>query len=74
MNGFRFDPAPWLPAHDKATLDYVRAIRRDEMEYTNANGYSVKVVIDHCRRYCEPLFTKGELTLLLIDDKGCIYA
>ncbi len=34
----------------------------------------VKVVIDHCRRYCEPLFTKGELTLLLIDDKGCIYA
>ena len=46
MNSFRFDPAPWLPAHDRATLDYVRAISREEMEYTNEHGYSVKVVID----------------------------
>ena len=46
MNSFRLDPAPWLPAHDRATLDYVRAISREEMEYTNETGFSVQVVVD----------------------------
>lgn len=46
MNRFRFQPAPWLPAHDVDTLERVRNIRREDMEYTNEHGYSVQVVID----------------------------
>ena len=46
MNQFTFQPAPWLPAHTQETLDHVRSIRREDMEYTNENGFSVKVVLD----------------------------
>jgi 6-phosphogluconolactonase/glucosamine-6-phosphate isomerase/deaminase len=46
MAGFQFDPAPWLPVHDPEVLARVRAITRDEMEYTNEHGFSVQVVID----------------------------
>ena len=31
------------------------------------------VVISHCTRYCTPLLPNGNLTILLIDDKGKIY-
>ena len=31
------------------------------------------VVISHCTRYCTPLLPHGNLTILLIDDKGKIY-
>ena len=43
---FNFKPAPWLPAHDPEVLNYVRNIKREDMEYTNENGYSVRVVHD----------------------------
>ena len=45
---FRFKPAPWLPHSDLPLeeLERVRNIRREDMEYTNENGYSVKVVIN----------------------------
>ena len=45
---FRFLPAPWLPHSDLPLeeLERVRNIKREDMEYTNENGYSVKVVID----------------------------
>ena len=46
MNSFRFKPAPWLPGHEVEMLERVRNIRREDMEYTNENGYSVKVVLD----------------------------
>ncbi len=32
------------------------------------------VVIGHCYKYCKPLLPSGELTILLIDDNGKIYA
>jgi cobalt-precorrin-5B (C1)-methyltransferase len=32
------------------------------------------VVIGHCYKYCKPLLPFGELTILLIDDNGKIYA
>ncbi len=32
------------------------------------------VVISHCYEYCKPLLPAGELTILLIDDNGKIYA
>jgi len=41
---FDFEPALWLPTKDKAVLEYCRNIKREEMEITNDNGYSVRVV------------------------------
>ena len=41
---FDFTPAAWLPTQDKAVLEYCRNIKREEMEITNENGYSIRVV------------------------------
>jgi len=41
---FDFKPSEWLPVQDKAVLEYCRNIKREEMEITNENGYSIKVV------------------------------
>ncbi|MBR3934217.1 MAG: hypothetical protein IKJ68_09980 [Clostridia bacterium] len=47
MKEFNFKPAPWLPFADDVELhDRLRKMTRDEMEYTNENGYSVKIVPD----------------------------
>ena len=45
---FRFKPAPWLPHSNLPLeeLERVRNIKREDMEYTNENGYSVKIVLD----------------------------
>ena len=45
---FRFRPASWLPHSELPLeeLERVRNIRREDMEYTNENGYSVRVVLD----------------------------
>ena len=43
---FDFRPARWLPHYDNEVLQRVRSIRREDMEYTNENGYSVRVVHD----------------------------
>ena len=43
---FEFKPASWLPSRDVDMLERVRNIKREDMEYTNENGYSVKVVLD----------------------------
>lgn len=41
---FDFSPAAWLPTQDKAVLERCRNLRREEMEITNASGYSIRVV------------------------------
>jgi len=41
---FDFSPAAWLPTQDKEVLERCRNIRREEMDITNENGYSVRVV------------------------------
>ena len=41
---FDFAPANWLPIQDKEVLERCRNIAREEMEFTNANGYTIKVV------------------------------
>lgn len=46
MIEFPFKPADWLPSRDVEMLERVRNIKRDEMEYTNENGFSVKVVLN----------------------------
>jgi len=43
---FNFKPASWLPSRDTEMLERVRNIKREDMEYTNENGYSVKVVLE----------------------------
>ena len=43
---FNFKPASWLPSRDVDMLERVRNIKREDMEYTNENGYSVKVVLE----------------------------
>ena len=45
---FRFKPASWLPHSELPLeeLERIRNIKREDMEYTNENGYSVRVVID----------------------------
>ncbi len=45
---FRFKPASWLPHSDLPLeeLERIRNIKREDMEYTNENGYSVRVVLD----------------------------
>mgnify|MGYP003319300991 FL=1 len=43
-NLFDFAPSAWLPTQDKAVLEYCRNISRKEMEITNENGYSIRVV------------------------------
>ena len=43
---FRFKPASWLP-HSELSLEEferIRNIKREDMEYTNENGYSVRIV------------------------------
>ena len=46
MNRTLFDFAPhaWLPTKDQAVLERCRNIRREDMDITNENGYSVRVV------------------------------
>ncbi len=43
-NLFDFAPASWIPTQDKTVLEYCRNIKREEMEITNENGYSIRVV------------------------------
>ena len=45
---FRFKPASWLPHSELPLeeLERIRNIKREDMEYTNENGYSVRVVMN----------------------------
>lgn len=45
---FKFKPAAWLPHSELPLeeLERVRNIKREDMEYTNENGYSVRVVLE----------------------------
>lgn len=55
---FRFRPASWLPncGLPLDELERIRNIRRDEMEYENENGFSVKVVLDPTLHMVQDMF------------------
>ena len=55
---FRFKPAPWLPHSDLPLeeLERVRGIKREDMEYTNEHGFSVKVVMDPTLHMVQDMF------------------
>ena len=62
---FDFQPASWLPSRDIEMLDRVRNIKREDMEYTNENGYSVKVVIDPVQVLVQDIFHRIYLSDVL---------
>jgi 6-phosphogluconolactonase/glucosamine-6-phosphate isomerase/deaminase len=44
MSTFKFKPSKWIPYHDWETLEAVRSVKREDMEYKNENGFEVKIV------------------------------
>ncbi|MBO4308990.1 MAG: hypothetical protein J5885_04080 [Clostridia bacterium] len=55
---FKFKPADWLPNSNLPLeeLERIRNIKREDMEYTNENGYSVKVVLDPTLHMVQDMF------------------
>ena len=55
---FKFHPASFLPhaSLPLEELERVRNIKREDMEYTNENGFSVKVVIDPTLHMVQDMF------------------
>jgi 6-phosphogluconolactonase/glucosamine-6-phosphate isomerase/deaminase len=43
---FNFSPAPWVPFQDKAVLDKVRRMRREDMEKHDNPAFKIKIVPD----------------------------
>lgn len=70
---FKFEPAGWLPSRDVEMLERVRNIKREDMEYTNENGYTVKIamnptllfVMDVFKRICDSDANNTPLTMIL---------
>ena len=56
---FAYKPATWLPKHDVEMLERVRNIKREDMEYTNENGFSVKVVQNPTLLFVADVFQVG---------------
>ena len=57
---FRFKPAEFLPHSELPLeeLERVRNIKRQDMEYTNENGFTVKVVLDPESLMAMDIFTR----------------
>ena len=57
-DGFKFTPNPNLPNSKLSMEEYdrLRNIKREDMEYTNEHGYSVKVVIDPGMCFVQDMF------------------
>lgn len=70
---FDFQPASWLPTRDPEVLDRVRNIKREDMEYTNENGYSVKVVIDPVQVLVQDIFHRIYLSDVLDQHLTAIF-
>ena len=47
-DGFKFKPAKWLPSKHLSLedLERLRNLKREDLEYTNENGYTVKLVLN----------------------------
>lgn len=60
LNEFAFQPAAWLPSRDVEMLERVRDIKFEDMEYTNENGFSVKIVPDPDLNFVMHMFRKIE--------------
>ena len=60
---FRFHPAPWLPHSDLPLeeLERIRNIKREDMEYTNENGFSVKIVMEPTLLMVQDIFYSNKI-------------
>lgn len=62
---FKFKPASWLPSGKNVEmLERVRNIKREEMEYDNENGYSVRVVMNPALLFAMDVYHR-----ILMSDK-----
>jgi len=61
---FRFLPAPWLPHSELPLeeLERVRNIKREDMEYTNENGFSLKIVLNPVYMAIQDIFYRIALS------------
>jgi len=64
---FRFEPCPWLPHSGMPLeeLERIRNIKREDMEYTNENGFSVKVLLDPREVLAQDIFLR-----ILLSDRN----
>lgn len=53
---FTYNHSPYLPALDPKVVEYCRTLPREKMEYTNENGYSVRIVPHPCSAITCELF------------------
>ena len=60
LQEFAFQPAEWLPSRDVEMLERVRDIKFEDMEYTNENGFSVKIVPNPDLNFVMHMFHKIE--------------
>ncbi len=67
---FDFQAAPWLPVQDKAVLEHCRNIKREDMEITNENGYSIRVVPHPSSAVTAELFNR--IYLSDVEDKKTV--
>lgn len=79
---FDFKPASWLPSRDVEMLERVRNVKREDMEYTNENGYTVKVVLDPVlhfvmdvfKRICDSDANNTPLTMIFPNQWPVVYS
>ena len=58
MAQFTYNHSPYLPPLDPKVLEYCRTLPREKMEYTNENGYSVRIVPHPCSAITCELFNR----------------
>lgn len=56
MQNFTYNQTQFLPRLDPKVLEYCRTIPREKMEFTNENGYSIRVVPHPCSAITCELF------------------
>ena len=61
---FEFMPATFLPTRDKKVLEKCRNMKREDMEYTNENGFRVKIVME-----ATPLFVADCFNRIRMSDE-----
>jgi 6-phosphogluconolactonase/Glucosamine-6-phosphate isomerase/deaminase len=62
MSEFKFEPAAWIPYKDKKVLERCRNIKREDMEYTNKNGFRVKIVMEATPLFVADCFARIKLS------------
>lgn len=62
MNNFEFSPANWIPFRNKAELDRVRGIKREDMEKHWNPAFRIKIVPDVRAVFIADCFTRMKMS------------